>query len=879
MQGAQDQRRGAAVLDLGGLSGLTEEEAAARLARDGPNELPTQQKRGLWHTAFEVMREPMFLMLVAAGSLYLVMGEIGDAVMLLGFVFVVMGITIVQEHRTERALEALRDLSSPRALVIRGGVQRRIAGREVAVGDVLVLVEGDRVPADALLRRGLHLTVDESLLTGESVAVRKLPSDDAVALDRPGGDDLPSVFSGTLVTAGQAIAEVVTTGGATELGKIGHALRRLAPQPTLLQRETGRLVRRLAIVGLSLCTVVVVVYALTRGGTTTSWKEGLLAGIAMAMATLPEEFPVVLTVFLALGAWRISKSQVLTRRMPAVETLGAATVLCVDKTGTLTLNQMSVRRLRAEGSSFDLAAPGAPRSLPAPLPETFHSLLEHAILASQRDPFDAMERALHAAGEATLTGTEHLHPDWALAREYPLSPQLLAVTHVWRAGGGEGVGGELVVASKGAPEAIAELCRLGPDERAALGREVELLAAEGLRVLGVARGRLAEDALPDAHAALVLELVGLLGFADPVRPTVPAAVRECQTAGIRVVMITGDYPATARSIARQAGLAGDDQLITGPELDGMSEAELARRIGDVQVFARVVPEQKLRIVEALKAADEIVAMTGDGVNDAPALKAAHIGIAMGARGTDVAREAAALVLLDDDFSSIVAAVRLGRRIFDNIKKAVAFIVAVHIPIAGLSMIPVFLGDWPLLLFPVHIVFLELVIDPSCSLVFEAEEPEADVMQRPPRDPAERLFTWGSLGVALLQGLSSLAVCLGVYLWARASHTVDAARTLTFVTLVVSFLVIILANRSFRLTILGSLRARNRALWWVLTGTVGFLALVVLLPGARTLFHFEAIHVVDLGLATLGGGACILWFEVLKIIRRGRRARAGARKGA
>ncbi|MCC6522243.1 MAG: cation-translocating P-type ATPase [Polyangiaceae bacterium] len=872
MQGEEDKRRGAGVLDVGGLSGLTEEEAAARLERDGPNELPTQQKRGLWRTAFEVMREPMFLMLVAAGSLYLVMGEIGDALMLLGFVFVVMGITIVQEHRTERALEALRDLSSPRALVIRGGVQRRIAGRDVAVGDVLVLVEGDRVPADALLRRGLHLTVDESLLTGESVAVRKRPSADASALDRPGGDDLPSVFSGTLVTAGQAIAEVMTTGGATELGKIGHALRRLAPQPTLLQRETGRLVRRLAVVGLSLCAVVVIVYALTRGGTTTSWKEGLLAGIAMAMATLPEEFPVVLTVFLALGAWRISKSQVLTRRMPAVETLGAATVLCVDKTGTLTQNQMSVRRLRAEGSSFDLA--GAPEVLP----ETFHALLEHAILASQRDPFDAMERALHAAGETTLTGTEHLHPDWALAREYPLSPQLLAVTRAWHAGG-EGAAGELVVASKGAPEAIAELCRLGPGERAALEREVELLAAEGLRVLGVARGRRAERALPDEHAALELELVGLLGFADPLRPTVPAAVRECQTAGIRVVMITGDYPATARSIARQAGLAGHDQIITGPELDGMSDGELARRIGDVQIFARVVPEQKLRIVEALKAADEVVAMTGDGVNDAPALKAAHIGIAMGARGTDVARESAALVLLDDDFSSIVAAVRLGRRIFDNIKKAVAFIVAVHIPIAGLSMIPVFLGDWPLLLFPVHIVFLELVIDPSCSLVFEAEEPEANVMQRPPRDPAERLFTWGSLGVALLQGLSSLAVCLGVYLWARASHTVDAARTLTFVTLVVSFLVIILANRSFELTILGSLGRRNRALWWVLTGTVGFLALVVLLPGARTLFHFEAIHLVDLGLATLGGGACILWFEVLKIIRRGRHGRHGVRKGA
>ena len=655
-------RRSAAVAALEfdgllGLSGLSEGAARARLQQEGANELASREERNLLAIVFEVVREPMFLMLVAGGVVYLLLGELADALLLLGFVFVVMGITIVQERRTERALEALRDLSSPRALVIRDGKRRRIAGREVARGDLVVLAEGDRIPADGLLRRGLHLAADESLLTGESAPVRKLPSLDAPAPGPPGGDDLPSVYSGTLVTAGQGIVEVVATGPRTELGKIGRALEQEKPEPTMLQRETTRVVRTLAIVGLLACALVVVVFALTRGSGGEAWKQGFLAGIALAMALLPEEFPVVLTIFLALGAWRLSRKQVLTRRMPAVEMLGAATVLCVDKTGTLTQNQMTLRKLAAAGGALDLAGPHAE------LPEVMHGVLEQAILASRPDPFDPMERALHQAGERFLQQTERLHPGWSLVREYPLTPGLLAVSHAWRPGDQD----ELLVASKGAPEAIADLCRLTPNQRGALLRAVSSLAAQGLRVLAVASGALQEEGLPEEHAGLSLSLVGLLGFEDPLRPTVPGAVAECRAAGVRVLMITGDHPATALSIARQAGLARCEQVLTGPELSRLSEDELLRRIGEVDVFARVVPAQKLRLVRALKANGEVVAMTGDGVNDAPALKAAHIGIAMGGRGTDVAREAASLVLLDDDFSSIVAAIRLGRRIFDNIK--------------------------------------------------------------------------------------------------------------------------------------------------------------------------------------------------------------------
>jgi Ca2+-transporting ATPase len=852
--------RAGTSLDLSGFAGVSEEDARRRLEQDGPNELASQKKRGFFVIALEVVREPMFLMLVAAGGLYLFMGSPGDALMLLGFVFVVMAITIVQERRTERALDALRDLSSPRALVIRDGIHRRIPGREVVRGDILLISEGDRVPADAILRRAINLSADESLLTGESVPVRKTPSATAQSLERAGGDDLPSVFSGTLIVAGQGIAEVVHTGANTELGKIGKALHQIQPEPTSLQKETARLVRILALVGLAACSAVVVIYALIRGGTTLVWKEGLLAGIAMAMAILPEEFPVVLTVFLALGAWRISRSRVLTRRMPAIEMLGAATVLCVDKTGTLTQNRMTLRRLSVEERTVDLHPDTANLS------EEFHALVENAVLASKRDPFDPMELALQAAGDRLLMQTEHLHPEWSLLREYPLMPGLLAVSHAWKLVDGD----EVVVASKGAPEAIAELCHLSPERRASMASNAAALASDGLRVLGVARARMTVGDLPSEHRQLSLEFVGLLGLEDPLRPTVPAAVAECRTAGIRVVMITGDYPATAQNIARQAGLANPEIVITGADLERMSAEELAMRISHVQIFARVAPEQKLRIVMALKANREVVAMTGDGVNDAPALKAAHIGIAMGGRGTDVAREAASLVLLDDDFSSIVAAVRLGRRIFDNIKKAIAFIFAVHVPIAGLSMLPVFTSDWPLLLFPVHIVFLELIIDPSCSLIFEAEEAEANVMERPPRKPNERLFSLATIGLALLQGLSVLAVCVGVFLVSRSSHQPDAARALTFVTLVVSFLVIILANRSWTRTIVGMLRVPNAALWWVIGGTVAFLALIVFVPGAQRLFHFAPLHAVDLVLSMGAGVLCVMWFELLKLTKWRRR---------
>ena len=675
------------------IRGLSEEEARAALSRDGPNELPSAGRRTILSIALGVFREPMFLLLLGCGALYLVLGDLQEAAMLLGFVLVIMGITIYQEQKTENTLAALRDLASPRALVIRGGERRRVAGRDVARGDVIVLSEGDRVPADAVLLWGLNLSVDESLLTGESVPVRKLADDETSEMGRPGGEDLPFVFSGTLVVHGQGVAVVKGTGLATEIGRIGKALQTVEQEETPLQKETGGIVRTIFVGALVLCVALVVVYGLTRH----DWLHGLLSGITLAMAVLPEEFPVVLTIFLALGAWRISRNQVLARRMAAVETLGAATVLCTDKTGTLTQNRMRIRMLQAGGRSLDVsAAPGG-------LPEDFHELLEYGVLASQEDPFDPMEKAIHEVGMGKLVHTEHLHSTWTLAQQYPLSRELLALSHAWKSPSDDGY----VVAAKGAPEAIADLCHLEAAETRLMETEVHDLADKGLRVIGVAKAEFNQAELPEASHDFVFRLVGLIGLEDPVRPAVPAAVEECREAGIKVVMITGDYPVTAQKIAGQIGLDDGGETITGRDLDQMPAGRLKERVASASIFARVVPEQKLLIVEAFKARGDVVAMTGDGVNDAPALKSAHIGVAMGGRGTDVAREASDLVLLDDDFSSIVAAVRMGRRIYDNLKKAMAYVISVHIPIALVSLLPVLLQWKEMILFPVHIVFLEL----------------------------------------------------------------------------------------------------------------------------------------------------------------------------
>jgi Ca2+-transporting ATPase len=803
----------------------------------------------------EIVREPMTLLLLGCGGIYLLLGDPNEALMLLGFVVFIAGITIYQQRKTERAIEALRELASPRALVIREGRKRRVAGRELVRGDTIVLAEGDRVPADATVFSTTGLMTDESLLTGESVPVRKRAWDGFEAFARPGGDDLPFVYSGSLVVHGAAIARVHATGARGEIGRIGQSLRELEPEDTPLQRETQALVKKIAFIAAAVSASVVVAYALLKA----NWIQGLLAGLTLAMAILPNEFPVVVTIFLALGAWRLSRRRVLTRRAPAVETIGSATVLCVDKTGTLTQNKMTVRKLVVGEHHLELS------SARQDLPRDFHELVEYAILASRwREAFDPMDLALHELGQDHGGGPEELHPEWTLVRDYPLTASRLAVARAFRR-----PDGNVEIAMKGAPELVARFCRLEGARREQVLTAVAALGREGLRVLAVAR-TVTSAPLPDDPALFALRWVGLVAFEDPIRPSVPAAVRECLNAGIRVAIVSGDYPSTVQSIGRQIGV-GPEDVLTGAEIEALDDVALRQRVRYTNLFARVLPEQKLRLVEAFKASGEIVAMTGDGVNDAPALKAAHIGIAMGARGTDVAREAATIVLLDDDFASIEQGVRLGRRILDNLRKALAYILAVHLPILGLTLLPILLG-WPLVLLPVHIAFLHLVIDPACSVVFEAEPEERNVMRRPPRSPAEPLFGGKLLIVSFLQGLSVLAVVAGVLAIAHyRGHGELDSRALTFATLVVANLALIVANRSWSTSGLRALRVHNPALWWVIAGTLVFLGAVVYVPALRALFRFESLHLIDWAVCLVAGAVSVAWFELLKTRRSSRRA--------
>jgi len=855
--------------------GLSAGQAAQRLQDDGPNVLSAAQQRGWLAVARETLSDPMFALLLGAGVLYLVLGDLQEGLVLFGLVVVVLALTLYQEGKTEHALAALRDLTSPRALVWRDGAALRIAGRDVVQGDVLVLAEGDRIAADAVLVQGTEVQVDESLLTGEPIPVDKSVSDAAGASAQ--------LFSGTLLVRGHGMARVTATGARSEIGRIGAALAGLTPEVSPLRLQTAQLVKLLAVTATVASLLLVLAYGWLKG----DWLGALLAGIALAMALLPQEFSVVLTVIPALGAWRLSKHQVLTRRIAAIETLGATSVLCVDKTGTLTENRMTVAALYAEsrsGQASDDLVPGDSLAVDyattPELPEAFHTLVEFSILASVTDPFDPMEKAFHRLGQHFLKDTEHLHRDWTLMQQYGLTPELRAMSHVWRAVDGEAH----VVAAKGAPEAIVDLCHMDAVGKVRVARAVEAMAGRGLRVLGVARARFEGVDWPAIEHDFEFEFVGLLGLADPLRAAIPETVAQARNAGIRVVMITGDYPATAQAMAIQAGLAvpagsngelhgiktvqtetsspTDDWVLTGDTLDQLDDAALQQRMATVSVCARIAPTQKLRIVQALKASGEVVAMTGDGVNDAPALKAAHVGVAMGGRGTDVAREAASIVLLDDNFAGLVHAVRLGRRIFDNLRKSMSYILAVHVPIAGMALLPVLLG-WPTLLYPLHIAFLELVIDPACSMVFENEPAEPDLMQRPPRDVTTPLFGGWTLVWALLQGLGALAVVLAAAWWGMQHLSEGAARAFSFATIVAGNLALILANRSRSGSLWQSLRVPNRTLWWVCGAAFALMLLALYVPWLAGLFKFEPLPLTWLAAALGLGVLVMLILELLK----------------
>jgi Ca2+-transporting ATPase len=792
-------------------TGLTSAEAAARLQRDGPNALPQPEHRSRWAIVVSVLREPMLLLLLAATAVYLALGDAQEALLLAGSVLAVIGLTIYQEQKSEHALEALRELGSPRARVLRDGSPCVLPAGELVAGDVILLSEGDRVPADARLVDATDLHVDESLLTGESVPLRR---------DVDGDAEDALVHASTLVVRGHGVAEVVATGPRTAVGKIGVVLRTLHVEATPMQQEMRRVVLLFAALAMATAVLVAALFLVTRGG----WTDAALAGLTLAIATIPEEFPVVLAVFLALGAWRMARHQALVRRTPAIEALGAITVLCSDKTGTLTENRMAVVELVANDERTDLRSSLGP---------ALRTLLETAALASRPDSIDPMDRALTESARAL----DRAPAIDELLREYPLSAECTAITHVWKRGD------DVLVACKGAPETVAELCRVTPAALAAVHAEVDAMARRGLRVLAAASttwpnaGGGATTALPPSMRGFELTWRGLVAFADPLRGGVPAAVAEAQAAGVRVIMLTGDHRETARAIAEQAGIPPGSGVLEGRQLDALDDDALLSCIATTNVFARVRPEQKLRLVAALKRAGQVVAMTGDGVNDAPALMSAHVGIAMGRRGTDVAREAAAIVLLDDDFVTVVRAIRLGRTIYDNIRRAVHYILAVHVPIAGLALLPLVYGG-PLVLLPLHVVFLELIIDPACSIVFEREAAAADIMRRPPRPPATRLLGVGSLFRNLLRGGAMFAAVVAVYAMGHVlSLPAAQVGALAFTALVTGNLGLIVVYRSGG-SLWNTLRMPNAAFAVVAAGALMVLAIVTRLPMPARGFGFE-----------------------------------------
>lgn len=822
-------------------TGLTSAEAVARLKAFGPNELPSPDRRNLGRIAFDIVRQPMFALLLGASAVYLLLGDTIDAFALAFFAVFSVLIGIVQETRSESVLETLRSLASPRALVIRDGERRRISGREVVPGDLVILSEGDRVPADAILIEGQDLLADESLLTGESMPVRKSPTTEVVPWGVPGGDDQPFAFAGTLIARGAGIARIVSTGLRSEMGKIGAALQSIALQQPRLNAQLNWLIQSIAFIAFAVSGLAIVLFALLRG----SWLHAALGGIAIGMSLLPQEIPLVLAVFTAMGAWRIAGARVLTRRAAAIETLGSATVLCTDKTGTLTENRVRVELVVAGGEIWTREQSG---QMSARVEKALHA----AMGASAPLPIDPIDKAIHEASVLS----EKLAPQ-NLLQTYGLRPNLFAMTNLW-----SGDGMTISAFAKGAPEAIAEICRMDKGQREQLLGEVNKHAERGMRLLAVAEAALERGSRPDSQRDIPFRYVGLVGFADPLRSTVPEAVKECRSAGIRVIMITGDYPATARAIAERAGIDAG-RVLTGDELAEFSDEDLAERMKAVSVFARIRPQQKLRLVEALKRDGEIVAMTGDGVNDAPAMKAANIGISMGGRGTDVAREASSLVLLDDDFASIVSTVRLGRRIYDNLRKAIQYIVAVHVPIAGLAVLPLLFG-LPLMLLPIQIALLEMVIDPACSVVFESEAEERDVMRRAPRRPNAPILSYSIASWAALQGVAALAiVALALFLGSHAGMPENDLRAFVFTVLVLMNIGLIVVNRSFRSSLSEAILRPNVPLWGLVGAVLVVLVFALYWQPAQRLFQFGPLHLDDLSVCFGAGIVLVALLEFAK----------------
>ena len=828
-------------------TGITTAEARVLQDKYGKNELTPQKRERFIKKAFHVICEPMFLLLIVAAIIYFILGEPRDGAIMLIFVLGIISIDIIQEWKTDKTLNALKDLSAPHIKVIRSGEEQIIASSDLVPGDLMLIYEGIKIPADGIIVKCNDLCVDESSLTGEAEGVWKINTGDA-----PNSDDYwrkDYCYAGTLVTQGTAHVLVDKIGASTEYGKIGVNIATAPDEKTPLQKQTGSLVKLCAGIAAVLFALVGVFTYINIPDHAFGDRliESILSGITLAMAMIPEEFPVILTVFLSMGAWRLAKKNSLVRKLPSVETLGAVSVLCVDKTGTITMNQMTVQDTWAKTGDEK-------------------SLITIMGMGCETDAYDPMEKAMLAYCEKNNITRDELFGG-ELITEYPFTNELKMMGHVWRKNG------KVIIAAKGSPERILTICALSDMEKAECEKKINELSSRGLRVIAVAAmNPQTDNDIPEKITDCSLTFLGLVGLADPPRESVKTDIAVCNKAGIRVVMITGDNGGTAASIAKQIGMKNYDHIITGDMLNNMTDEELREKVKEVSIFSRVVPEHKMRIVKAFRDNGEIVAMTGDGVNDAPALKYADIGIAMGKRGSEVSREAADLILMDDNFTTIVETVKDGRRIYDNIRKAVGYVFSIHIPIAFASLLAPVLGIAPVALFllPLHVVLLELIIDPTCSIVLERQPAERDIMERKPRDPKEKLLTPRILIKSVIQGLVIFAASFGTYLTVLAGNEANApvARTMGLAIIMLSNLLLVQVNSSeCDFTFRSVIRlAKDKVMWGVNIFTIIGLAAILYTPLAEFL-KLAPLSATQLFTAVGIAVAAVLWYEIVKLVKK------------
>ena len=822
--------------------GLTTEQAKNLQEVYGKNELVGKKKESFLVKALHIICEPMFLLLLVAAIIYFILGEPRDGAIMLVFVLGIISIDVIQEWKTDQTLNALKDLSAPHIKVIRDGIEQIILSSNLVPGDAMLIAEGIKIPADGKVVKASTLCIDESSLTGEAEGVWKTVEEDT-SKDYWKRD---YCYAGTLVTQGTGTILVDKIGSLTEYGKIGKDVAEAADNPTPLQKQTGHLVKLCAGIAAVLFALVGVVtyFNIPDHPFGPRIIESTLSGITLAMAMIPEEFPVILTVFLSMGAWRLAKKQSLVRKLPAVETLGAVSVLCVDKTGTITMNQMTVRDIWSTKNDSKRVS-------------------QIMGMGCKQDAYDPMEKAMISYCESQGLSRDVLFGG-TLIKEYAFTDELKMMGHVWK------TNEEIVVASKGSPERVLTICDLTDEERKIAKEKIRQMSSLGLRVIAVGQMILNSiDEIPEKLTDCHLELCGLVGLVDPPKETVKKDIENCTRAGVRVVMITGDNGITASSIAKQISMPNSDNIITGDELNQMSDEELCEKVKNVSIFSRVIPEHKMRIVKAFKENGEVVAMTGDGVNDAPALKNADIGIAMGKRGSEVSREAADLILLDDNFSTIVDTIKDGRRIYDNIRKAVGYVFTIHIPIAFASLFAPLLGISPsnLLLLPLHVVLLELVLDPTCSVVLERQPAEKDIMERRPRDPKEKILTKRSLIKSILQGVAIFAASFGTYYYMLSKNLGNAgtARSMGISIILLSNLFLVQVNSSnSEFACVSFLRLlRDKVMWASNLGTIVGLLLILYTP----LSNFLKLAPLSLGQLIISLAIAVIavfWYEIVKL---------------